>query len=169
MELRAYVPVINPRESFMRGHHSASVHPLWKPGALSYRFRNSSPVAGSYSRTPARAPQGCPARAHHCGPASRRKRSWPWGIGRVLPHPPATRDQRQLVLPVGDNYFCRSHVVIIRYRSNRLESQNRLTNTGVVFRQGEPCLSMELRISSSLRMQAVRSSFFSLPAANSRW
>ncbi len=57
----------------------------------------------------------------------------------------------------------------VRNRSNRLESQDRLTNSGVVFRQDEPCLSMELRISSSLRMQAVRASFFGLPAANSRW
>ena len=29
-------------------------------------------------------------------------------------------DQRQLVLPVGDNYFCRSHMVIIRYRRCRI-------------------------------------------------
>ena len=29
-------------------------------------------------------------------------------------------DQRQLVLPVGDDYFCRSHVVIIRYRRCRI-------------------------------------------------
>ena len=40
---------------------------------------------------------------------------------------------------------------------------------GVKSRQGERCLSMELRITSSLRMQAVRASFFGLPAANSRW
>ena len=29
-------------------------------------------------------------------------------------------DQRQLVLPVGDDYFCRSHMVIIRYRRCRI-------------------------------------------------
>ena len=36
-------------------------------------------------------------------------------------------------------------------------------------RQVERCLSMELRITSSLRMQAVRASFFGLPAASNRW
>ena len=35
--------------------------------------------------------------------------------------------------------------------------------------QNEPYLSMELRIISSLRIQAVRASFFGLPADNSRW
>ena len=39
---------------------------------------------------------------------------------------------------------------------------------GVRSRQGEPCLSIELRITSSLRMQAMRASFFGLPAASSR-
>ena len=29
-------------------------------------------------------------------------------------------DQRQLVLPIGDDYFCRSHMVIIRYRRCRI-------------------------------------------------
>ena len=32
----------------------------------------------------------------------------------------ARLDQRQLVLPVGDDYFCRSHMVIIRYRRCRI-------------------------------------------------
>ena len=35
--------------------------------------------------------------------------------------------------------------------------------------QDEPCLSMEFRITSSLRMQAVKASFFGLPAHNRRW
>ena len=35
--------------------------------------------------------------------------------------------------------------------------------------QDEPYLSMELRIISSLRIQAVRASFFGLPADNRRW
>ena len=56
-----------------------------------------------------------------------------------------------------------------RQGSNCLESQDRATNSGVAVRQVEPCFSMELRMSSSLRMQAVRASFFGLPRANSRW
>ena len=35
--------------------------------------------------------------------------------------------------------------------------------------QGERCLRMELRITISFRIQAVRATFFGLPAANSRW
>ena len=35
--------------------------------------------------------------------------------------------------------------------------------------QGSPCLSMAFRMVSSLRMQAVRASFFGLPIARSRW
>ena len=35
--------------------------------------------------------------------------------------------------------------------------------------QGERCLRMELRITSSFRIQAVRATFFGLPAASSRW
>ena len=59
-------------------------------------------------------------------------------------------------------------VILHRDRSNCLESQDWSTSSGVVFRQGEPCLSMELRMTSSLRMQAVRASFFGLPAVSSR-
>ena len=39
---------------------------------------------------------------------------------------------------------------------------------GVRSRQGERCFSMELRMTSSLRMHAVRASFLGLPAASSR-
>ena len=54
--------------------------------------------------------------------------------------------------------------------SNCLESQEEWPATvGVRSHQGERCLSMELRITSSLRMQAVRANFFGLPAASSRW
>ena len=56
------------------------------------------------------------------------------------------------------------------YPSNCLESQEEWPATvGVRSHQGERCLSMELRITSSLRMQAVRANFFGLPAASSRW
>ena len=54
--------------------------------------------------------------------------------------------------------------------SNCLESEEeREAIDGVRSRQGEPCLSMELRISRSLSIQAVRASFFGLPATSSRW
>ena len=54
--------------------------------------------------------------------------------------------------------------------SNCLESQEGWPATaGVRSHQGERCLSMELRIINSLRMQAVRASFLGLPAASSRW
>ena len=58
----------------------------------------------------------------------------------------------------------------IATKSNCLESQEEWPSTvGVRSHQGERCLSMELRITSSLRMQAVRANFFGLPAASSRW
>ena len=38
-------------------------------------------------------------------------------------------DQRQLVLPVGDDYFCRSNVVIIRYRRCRIGYGSASRNT----------------------------------------
>ena len=57
--------------------------------------------------------------------------------------------------------------------SNCVEFQEeRSTSTGVPARsarQEELDLSMELSITSSLRMQAVRATFFGLPAASSRW
>ena len=40
---------------------------------------------------------------------------------------------------------------------------------GLTLRQGELCLSIELRITRSLRIQAVRANFFGLPEANSFW
>ena len=43
------------------------------------------------------------------------------------------------------------------------------TIAGVMSFQDERCLSMALRMTSSLRMQATRASFFGLPAASSRW
>ena len=70
------------------------------------------------------------------------------GMGRVLPN---------------------SGRLLRRLSSNCLGCQDRATNSGVVFRQGELCLSMEFRMSSSLRMQATRANFFGLPADNSRW
>ena len=75
-----------------------------------------------------------------------------------------------------------SSLSLVRYRtndysvpvayghSNCLESQGECPATfGVRSHHGEPCLSMELRITSSLRIQAVRASFFGLPQASSRW
>ena len=60
--------------------------------------------------------------------------------------------------------------ILIPPESNCLESQEEWPATvGVRSHQGERCLSMELRITSSLRMQAVRANFFGLPAASSRW
>ena len=57
-----------------------------------------------------------------------------------------------------------------RGKSNCLKSQEvRPSTCGLRSHQGERCLSMELRITSSLRMQAVRATFFGLPAVNSRW
>ena len=54
--------------------------------------------------------------------------------------------------------------------SNCVESQEEVSaNWGLKSCQGEPCLSMELRVTSSLRIQAVRASFFGFPAANRRW
>ena len=54
--------------------------------------------------------------------------------------------------------------------SNCVESQEEWPVTfRVRSHQGERCLSMELRITSSFRIQAVRATFFGLPAANSRW
>ena len=72
----------------------------------------------------------------------------------------------------GAAHFLRETVGRVRYDklSNCLESQEEWPATvGVRSRQGERCLSMELRITSSLRMQAVRANFFGLPAASSRW
>ena len=40
-----------------------------------------------------------------------------------------TGDQRQLVLPVGDDYFCRSPRVIIRYRRCRIGYRSASRNT----------------------------------------
>ena len=61
-------------------------------------------------------------------------------------------------------------VDVERANSNCVESQEELS---VTFRvksyQGERCLRMELRITISFRIQAVRATFFGLPAANSRW
>ena len=57
-----------------------------------------------------------------------------------------------------------------RGKSNCLKSQEvRPSTCGLRSHQGERCLSMELRITSSLRMQAVRATFFGFPAVNSRW
>ena len=57
--------------------------------------------------------------------------------------------------------------------SNRIEFQElQPTSAGVLAcsaRQGERDLSMELSMTSSLRMQAVRATFFGLPAVRSRW
>ena len=57
--------------------------------------------------------------------------------------------------------------------SNRLELQElQPTSAGVLACsacQGERDLSMELSMTSSLRMQAVRATFFGLPTARSRW
>ncbi len=54
--------------------------------------------------------------------------------------------------------------------SNCLESQWEWVRDLVAgWFQDEPYLSMELRIISSLRIQAVRASFFGLPADNRRW
>ena len=53
--------------------------------------------------------------------------------------------------------------------SNCLDSQEEIAATsGVRSRQVERCLSMELRVTSSFLMQAVRASFLGLPAASSR-
>ena len=56
--------------------------------------------------------------------------------------------------------------------SNRIEFQGeRLGSAGVVAlsaRHGEPYFSIELRITNSLRMQAVRATFLGLPEASSR-
>ena len=60
-----------------------------------------------------------------------------------------------------------------RVSSNRIELQElQPTSAGVPgcsARQGERDLSMELSMTSSLRMQAVRATFFGLPAVRSRW
>ena len=57
-----------------------------------------------------------------------------------------------------------------RQGSNCLESQWEWVSDLVTgWFQDEPYLSMELRIISSLRLQAVRASFFGLPADNRRW
>ena len=59
---------------------------------------------------------------------------------------------------------------IVDAHSNCVESQEEWPVTfRVRSHQGERCLSMELRITSSFRIQAVRATFFGLPAANSRW
>ena len=58
----------------------------------------------------------------------------------------------------------------LRAYSNCVQSQEVLW---VFFRvtsyQGKRCLRMELRVTSNFRMQAVRATFFGLPAASSRW
>ena len=43
------------------------------------------------------------------------------------------------------------------------------TTTGLMSRHGHPCFSMELRMTSSLRIQATKATFFGLPAANNLW
>ena len=54
--------------------------------------------------------------------------------------------------------------------SNCLDSQEEIAATfGVRSRQVERCLSMELRVTSSFLMQAVRAGFLGLPAASRRW
>ena len=54
--------------------------------------------------------------------------------------------------------------------SNCLESQWEWVSDLVAeWFPDEPYLSMELRIISSLRIQAVRASFFGFPADNRRW
>ena len=63
--------------------------------------------------------------------------------------------------------------VIPSAASNCLESQEGWPTSAEALarsaRQGERCLSMELSMTSNLRMQAVRASFLGLPAASSRW
>ena len=55
-------------------------------------------------------------------------------------------------------------------KSNCLESQWEWVRDLVAgWFPDEPYLSMELRIISSLRIQAVRASFFGFPADNKRW
>ena len=52
--------------------------------------------------------------------------------------------------------------------SNCLECQEEQSTTGgLMSRHGQPCLSMELRMTSSLRIQATKATFFALPAASS--
>ena len=47
--------------------------------------------------------------------------------------------------------------------------EERSTTAGFMSRHGQPCLSMELRMTSSLRIQATKATLFGLPAANSFW
>ena len=76
--------------------------------------------------------------------------------GRITAHPRWSRVRRKWVQP--------------EVSSNCLESQWEWVKDLVAgWFQDEPYLSMELRIISSLRMQAVRASFFGLPADNRRW
>ena len=54
--------------------------------------------------------------------------------------------------------------------SNCIESQWEWVREWVAgWFQDVPCLSMELRIINSLRIQAVRASFFGLPSDKRRW
>ena len=54
--------------------------------------------------------------------------------------------------------------------SNCLECQEEQSTTaGLMSRHGQPCLSMELRMTSSLRIQATKATLFGLPVANSFW
>ena len=65
----------------------------------------------------------------------------------------------------GDSLPARLHL-----SSNCLESQWEWVRDLVAgWFQDEPYLSIELGIISSLRIQAVRASFFGLPADNRRW
>ena len=56
----------------------------------------------------------------------------------------------------------------VQRASNCLECQEEQSTTaGLMSHHGPPCLSMELRMTSSLRIQATKATFFALPAASS--
>ena len=58
-----------------------------------------------------------------------------------------------------------ARVEMTRIHHRSLESQwERAGDLVVVWFQDEPCLNMEFRITSNLRMQAIGASFFGLPA-----
>lgn len=72
-----------------------------------------------------------------------------------------------------DPYCMAGNLRSVHMSSNRIEFQEwRSTSAGILAssaRQGERRLTMELSMTSSFRMQAVKATFFGLPAARSRW